>query len=138
MKAGEADIALTIEAGFATRTTTGIECTPLMDDPMYVALPATTALAPRRGCGSRTSRRAVDPGLDRATCPDARILMRACQSAGFEPRIVFQLDDYPAIQGFVAAGVGVSLIPDLALHQRARRRGRSARSGPRRRCAISR
>jgi DNA-binding transcriptional LysR family regulator len=43
------------------------------------------------------------------------ILLRACNAAGFEPRIAFHSDDYLAIQGFVAAGVGVSLIPDLAL-----------------------
>src|SRR5205814_806423 len=35
--------------------------------------------------------------------------------ARFGPRIAFQSDDYLAIQGFVAAGVGVCLIPDLAL-----------------------
>src|SRR3712207_6967794 len=43
------------------------------------------------------------------------ILVRACNAAGFEPRIAFHSDDYLAIQGFVAAGVGVALIPDLAL-----------------------
>jgi DNA-binding transcriptional LysR family regulator len=42
-------------------------------------------------------------------------LLRACQGAGFEPQVAFQSDDYSAIQGFVAAGVGVCLIPDLAL-----------------------
>jgi DNA-binding transcriptional LysR family regulator len=50
-----------------------------------------------------------------AHCPDASIFLRACQTAGFEPSIAFQLDDYQAIQGFVAAGMGVSFIPDLAL-----------------------
>jgi DNA-binding transcriptional LysR family regulator len=50
-----------------------------------------------------------------ATCPDGQILQRACQGAGFEPRLAFQSDDYVAIQGFVAAGVGVCFIPDLAL-----------------------
>ena len=48
-------------------------------------------------------------------CPDGIVLERACQAAGFEPRVAFQSDDYVAIQGFVAAGVGVCLIPDLAL-----------------------
>jgi DNA-binding transcriptional LysR family regulator len=38
----------------------------------------------------------------------------ACYAAGFEPRIAFENDDYHAILGFVAAGVGVALIPDLA------------------------
>jgi len=48
-------------------------------------------------------------------CPDARILVHAFQQAGFEPRIGFHSDDCLAIQGFVAAGFGVSFIPDLAL-----------------------
>jgi DNA-binding transcriptional LysR family regulator len=38
---------------------------------------------------------------------------RACIEAGFEPNIAFENDDYHAILGFVAAGVGVALIPDL-------------------------
>src|SRR5258705_10563218 len=50
-----------------------------------------------------------------STCPDTIILLRACQSAGFEPRIAFTSDDYLAIQGFVAAGVGAPLIPEPAL-----------------------
>ena len=47
------------------------------------------------------------------TCPDSRLFLRACHAAGFEPRIAFQNDDYPAILGFVAARVGVALIPDM-------------------------
>ena len=47
------------------------------------------------------------------TCPDARLFLRACHDAGFEPRIAFQNDDYGAILGFVAAGVGVALVPDI-------------------------
>jgi DNA-binding transcriptional LysR family regulator len=47
------------------------------------------------------------------TCPDSRLFLRACHAAGFEPRIAFQNDDYPAILGFVAAGVGVAMIPDM-------------------------
>ncbi len=46
-------------------------------------------------------------------CPDSRLFLRSCHEAGFEPRIAFQNDDYPAILGFVAAGVGVALIPDM-------------------------
>ena len=59
----------------------------------------------------------VDPWIGGSSggCPDTLILLRACHAAGFEPRIAFHSDDYLAIQGFVAAGVGVSLIPDLAL-----------------------
>ena len=53
-------------------------------------------------------------GSSTAQCPDGQILLRACAIAGFDPDVAFQSDDYNAIQGFVAAGVGVSLLPDLA------------------------
>lgn len=49
------------------------------------------------------------------SCPDARMFTRACHAAGFEPTIAFENDDYHAILGFVAAGVGIALIPDLAV-----------------------
>ena len=36
-------------------------------------------------------------------------------AAGFEPNVTFESDDYETVQGLVAAGVGVALIPRLAL-----------------------
>jgi DNA-binding transcriptional LysR family regulator len=42
-------------------------------------------------------------------------LVRLCLGAGFEPRVTFESDDYETVQGLVAAGVGVALIPRLAL-----------------------
>ena len=44
-----------------------------------------------------------------------RCYRRACETAGFAPHVAFESDDYGAIQGFVAAGVGVSLMAELAL-----------------------
>ena len=41
--------------------------------------------------------------------------MRSCHVAGFEPQVSFESDDYQTVQGLVAAGVGVALIPKLAL-----------------------
>jgi DNA-binding transcriptional LysR family regulator len=37
----------------------------------------------------------------------------ACRQAGFSPHIVSESNDYMAIQGLVAAGVGVALVPRL-------------------------
>ena len=48
------------------------------------------------------------------TCPDSNIVLRACRDAGFEPDVRLAFDDYPALQGMAAAGVGVALIPSLA------------------------
>jgi DNA-binding transcriptional LysR family regulator len=40
---------------------------------------------------------------------------RACLAAGFRPRIGLGFDDYAAMQGLVAAGLGVAFAPDSAL-----------------------
>ena len=49
------------------------------------------------------------------TCADSNVVLRACRDAGFQPRIAYQSDDYFAIQGLVASGMGVALIPGLGL-----------------------
>ena len=92
----------------------GFEFIHLFDDPMYVAMPAGHRLAAERKLD--LARFAEEPWMlaTSQTCPDSRLFLRACHEAGFEPRIAFQNDDYPAILGFVAAGVGVALIPDMA------------------------
>jgi DNA-binding transcriptional LysR family regulator len=115
LKSGECDIALDIEAPFCAVDDDGIERTHLLDDPMYVVLPRGHALAGKPRI--RLQELSGDPWIGGSSggCPDTMILLRACNTAGFDPRIVFHSDDYLAIQGFVAAGMGVSLIPDLAL-----------------------
>ncbi len=44
-----------------------------------------------------------------------RIVVHACREAGFEPRVGVSSDDYLAGQSFVSAGMGVALMPGLAL-----------------------
>jgi DNA-binding transcriptional LysR family regulator len=115
LKTGECDIALTVEAGFRRIDDKAITCHHLLDDPMYVCLPAGHPVAAKHKI--KLADLAEDMWITSVpgTCPDSAILERACQAAGFEPRVAFQSDDYVAIQGFIAAGVGVCLIPDLAL-----------------------
>jgi DNA-binding transcriptional LysR family regulator len=115
LRSGGCDIALTIDAPFDAADTDGIERVHLLDDPMYVLLPCDHPLAAKPRI--RLQELSSDPWIGGSTggCPDTMILLRACAGAGFEPRIVFHSDDYLAIQGFVAAGMGVSLVPDLAL-----------------------
>ena len=87
----------------------------LLDDPMYVALPQGHPLAHKRNL--KLEELADESWILGTTgsCPDASIFLHSCQLAGFEPHVTFNSDDYFAIQGFVAAGVGASFIPDLAL-----------------------
>ena len=42
-------------------------------------------------------------------------LLRQCSAAGFTPRIAFTTDDFVAAQALVTAGLGVTLLPGLAL-----------------------
>ncbi|WP_270170124.1 LysR family transcriptional regulator [Paenibacillus sp. SYP-B4298] len=44
------------------------------------------------------------------------IVWDACQQAGFEPKIGFEGEETETIRGLVAAGMGVSLLPEMALH----------------------
>jgi DNA-binding transcriptional LysR family regulator len=43
-----------------------------------------------------------------------RMTRHACRAAGFDPAVALASDDYMAVQGFVAAGLGVALVPGLA------------------------
>lgn len=115
LRAGEVDIAVLVESGFGPDLRAGrIDRIHLLDDPMLVALPSDHRLAKRKTV--KLEDLAEETWMhDGSVCPDSTIFLRACHSAGFEPQVAFENDDYSAIQGFIAAGVGVALIPQLAL-----------------------
>lgn len=51
-----------------------------------------------------------------AGCPRCRgHLLELCGRAGFEPRIGFETDNYVAVEGLVAQGIGVATLPRMAL-----------------------
>jgi DNA-binding transcriptional LysR family regulator len=51
-----------------------------------------------------------------AGCPRCRgRLVAVCEEAGFTPRIDFATDDSPAVIGLVRAGLGVAVLPELAM-----------------------
>ncbi|MCR8946623.1 LysR family transcriptional regulator [Streptomyces sp. OUCMDZ-4982] len=51
-----------------------------------------------------------------AGCPRCRRqLVEVCEESGFTPRIDFATDDYPAVMGLVGAGLGVAVLPELAV-----------------------
>ena len=111
LRAGELDIAMSHE--LLDANVPGVEHVHLFDDPMFVAMPTSHPLAGRKRLS--LSAFAEEPWMlaTPSTCPDSHRFLRACHDAGFEPRLAFQNDDYTAILGFVAAGVGVALIPDM-------------------------
>ena len=44
-----------------------------------------------------------------------RIVRHTCRAAGFDPRVALTTDDSVAVQAFAAAGLGVAVIPGLAV-----------------------
>ncbi len=115
LRAGEFDLALLFEfPGARERTREGLGTVKLLQDPMDVALPAEheLAAAPSISLNDLADQDWVQTS---ASSPCARHVVRSCVMAGFEPRVSFESDDYETVQGLVAAGVGVALIPRLAL-----------------------
>lgn len=97
--------------------TDGLVVRPLLQDDLWLALPADHPLAGRRR--PRLDDLADDTWI--AGCPRCRRhLLRLCDDAGFEPRTAYETDDYVAVLGLVAAGLGVALLPGLVLDTVAR------------------
>ena len=113
--AGEFDLALLFEfEGTSESLGPELERIALFEDPIFLALPADHALAQRPALRLEDLRAEAWIQTS-ASSPCARHVVRSCHAAGFDPIVSFESDDYQTVQGLVAAGVGVSLIPKLAL-----------------------
>src|ERR1700730_7011839 len=114
LRAGELDLALLFEFAGETPLQEGMTRVELLEDPMYLALARAHALASKGKLRLEDLRGEswVQPSR---SSPCARHVVRSCHAAGFEPQVSFESDDYQTVQGLVAAGVGVALIPELAL-----------------------
>jgi DNA-binding transcriptional LysR family regulator len=89
-----------------------VELTPLLTEQMYLAMPADH---PHAGSPAVDLADFADTAWLSGTCPSscADLVKNACRDAGFDPRIAYESDDYSVLQGLVAAGLGVTLMPDL-------------------------
>jgi DNA-binding transcriptional LysR family regulator len=88
----------------------------LADDRYHVVLPPAHPLARRR---QLTIAELAD---ERFTAPPAggfqpyrELLDRLCADAGFEPNVAHEVNDVTVARAFVAAGLGIAVLPDLAL-----------------------
>ena len=113
LRSGQLDIAILFEPHGAGDLT-DIDTVHLLEDPMSIVLPENHRLAEKAKI--RLKDLAEESWVQSTmSCPCSLIVTDECRAAGFEPRVAFESDDYLTVQGLVAAGVGVAMIPSLGL-----------------------
>jgi DNA-binding transcriptional LysR family regulator len=89
----------------------------LREEELRVVVPHThaAAAAPQVALASL----AGEPWIDNDVydSPTGQIVSQACRAAGFTPRYVARSDDHHAAVSLVAAGLGVTVLPELALQR---------------------
>ena len=117
LRAGEYDIALSFDfSGHPGEVGRDLERSLLLEERMWVALPVGHPLGAAETV--RLEELADEEWLcgRSGSCRDH--VVRLCQDAGFEPEVSFDSDDYQVLKGLVSAGLGVTLLPELALADR--------------------
>lgn len=82
----------------------------LIAQPLALAVPRRHALARRKEV-SLAQAAEEDFVMFRPSWELRSLTDQLCAEAGFEPRVVFEVDDVPVVHGFVAAGLGVAVVP---------------------------
>jgi DNA-binding transcriptional LysR family regulator len=115
LQAGEIDLALVYDFEPIPSMREGeLDTIHLIDDPYDVVVPKGHRLAAKRSLALTDLE--TEPWVaSTAGCGCRQISDRACQDAGFKPRVAFECDETLAAQALVAAGVGVGMLPRLAL-----------------------
>jgi DNA-binding transcriptional LysR family regulator len=127
LHSGALDVALTFVYDYVpTAPDPALDSEPLIEEIVYLATPdlEQASIEERTSAAERTT------AEDRASienCRDApwiagspgtlchTLIIRACEAQGFTPRIRHYADDFGTVLALVAAGQGVSLIPQLGL-----------------------
>ena len=136
VREGELDLAITFDyltgpddgpavASGPSVDSEGLTTTWLLDDVVNVALPPHHPAREDAGI-SATDEIDVSTLRDAAWIRDSgqvcrEQLVEMCAAAGFTPHVAFDSDDFPMVSGLIESGVGVALVPDLAVHQMGRR-----------------
>ncbi|MFV2120317.1 LysR family transcriptional regulator [Streptomyces sp. Act-28] len=112
LREGDCDIALAFRYAGGAAEWDDLVVRPLLTDRLVGLVPEGHRLA---GASAATiGELAGEPWI--AGCPRCRRqLVEVCEEAGFTPRIDFATDDYPAVVGLVGAGLGVAVLPELAI-----------------------
>jgi DNA-binding transcriptional LysR family regulator len=92
------------------------EAVELMRDPYVLVVPAGSPLVSRKRPPSL--RELVEhPLIGFRTCRTTHHIEERLRQTGSEPQIVFRSDDNGTVQGLVAAGVGIAVVPRLTVDE---------------------
>ncbi|MFD4692441.1 LysR family transcriptional regulator [Streptomyces sp. NPDC058463] len=112
LRDGDCDIALAFRYGVPGGEWDDLVVRPLLADRLIGLVPEGHRLAGAESVG--IGELADESWI--AGCPRCRRqLVEVCEASGFTPRIDFATDDYPAVIGLVGAGLGVAVLPELAI-----------------------
>ncbi|HEY6835055.1 MAG TPA: LysR family transcriptional regulator [Gaiellaceae bacterium] len=114
LRSGEVELAILWEYDFVPLDPgAGVELQALLDDPIQVVLPAThpRAAEPALELGDLAEEAWIDSTTLSSCHP---FLRRACNAAGFEPRVAAETNDHRTLHHLVASGQGLALIPVLS------------------------
>jgi DNA-binding transcriptional LysR family regulator len=115
MRAGELDLAIVYDFdGIPGGLDESLDKVHLIDDRYDLLVARDHALA------DKSRIRMADLAEERwinstGGCGCRQAVLHACAQAGFEPRVAFETDEIMAVQALVANGMGVTLMPQLAL-----------------------
>jgi len=90
------------------------ETVPLLTERLYAALPANHPRANASSVALRDLREERFVMLRDSHC-FREISLAACHRAHLDPRIAFESNQFSSLLGMVAAGVGISLVPEMAI-----------------------
>jgi DNA-binding transcriptional LysR family regulator len=113
LRAGTLDVALTFAYDYVpAEPDPALDTEPLLEEPVYLA-----AAAGPNGQAEASIQDCRDlpwiAGSPGTLCHT--LVIRACQACGFTPRIRHHADDFATVLALVAAGQGVSLVPQLGV-----------------------
>lgn len=94
-----------------------LDCFPLLTERLYAILPKAHPLARRRSLTMKELREEPFLLLRDDHC-FRETAMEVCKRARIMPQIVFESGQFSSILGMVSAGLGISVVPEMALERR--------------------
>ncbi|KNE78900.1 MULTISPECIES: LysR family transcriptional regulator [Streptomyces] len=123
LRAGELDVALVHDYDFVPASPdTTVGQVPLLEEPVYLATggaagsaPATVPAARGDTLAELLGPWAASPWITaRDGTTGHAMAVRACQAAGFQPRIRHQVNDFRTVLALAAIGQGAGFVPEMA------------------------